>query len=157
MVERKRFITRATLWSLVIGIMVGIFCFSSQPAGDSRNLSDGLLYDIIKLLNINVTTDTLEFLSVFIRKAAHFSIYASLGFTIYMLMVKGYDIKTKVSVIMAPCICAIYAITDELHQTFVSGRSGEVKDVLLDTAGSLAGMLAAWAICAFLTRRKKND
>ena len=36
---------------------------------------------------------------------------------------------------------ALYAASDELHQRFVSGRSGEIKDVLLDSSGVAFGIL----------------
>ena len=38
-------------------------------------------------------------------------------------------------------ICFVYACSDEWHQTFVPGRAGQFRDVLLDTAGSLTGLL----------------
>jgi VanZ family protein len=37
-------------------------------------------------------------------------------------------------------ICLIYSISDEVHQIFVPGRSGEVFDVLIDTLGSFIGI-----------------
>jgi VanZ family protein len=36
----------------------------------------------------------------------------------------------------------LYAVTDELHQTFVSGRLGDPLDVLADAVGVAAGVLA---------------
>ena len=38
-------------------------------------------------------------------------------------------------------IAALYAVTDEFHQLFVPGRSGQFSDVVLDSAGALAGLL----------------
>ena len=35
----------------------------------------------------------------------------------------------------------IYAITDEIHQIFVIGRSGEIRDIIIDTCGSTVGIL----------------
>lgn len=37
-------------------------------------------------------------------------------------------------------ICMLYACSDEIHQLFVSGRSGKVLDVCIDTFGSLMGI-----------------
>ena len=34
-----------------------------------------------------------------------------------------------------------YSITDEIHQIFVSGRSGEIRDIIVDTCGSTVGIL----------------
>jgi VanZ family protein len=33
-----------------------------------------------------------------------------------------------------------YAVTDEVHQLFVSGRSGEVRDILIDTIAGALGI-----------------
>jgi VanZ family protein len=42
---------------------------------------------------------------------------------------------------------AVYAVTDEIHQTFIPGRQGSVVDVLIDCAGGVTGLLAYHAIC----------
>ena len=34
-----------------------------------------------------------------------------------------------------------YAATDEFHQLFVPGRSGQISDVILDSAGAALGVL----------------
>jgi VanZ family protein len=38
-------------------------------------------------------------------------------------------------------MCILYAITDEIHQSFVPGRSPRVLDVGIDTIGALVGLL----------------
>ena len=38
----------------------------------------------------------------------------------------------------------IYATTDEIHQYFVIGRSGEVADVFLDGIGVVTGVIMVW-------------
>ena len=46
-----------------------------------------------------------------------------------------------------PAAIAIgYAVTDEIHQTFVAGRHGAPTDVLIDSAGVLLAILAARAV-----------
>ncbi len=35
--------------------------------------------------------------------------------------------------------CAIFAMSDEFHQTFIAGRTGRVTDVLIDLVGAAAG------------------
>ena len=43
-------------------------------------------------------------------------------------------------------IATVYAVTDEFHQTFVPGRSGEARDVCFDSAGALIGVFLAISI-----------
>jgi len=47
-----------------------------------------------------------------------------------------------------------YAVTDEVHQMFVPGRSAEVYDLLADAGGAIAGTVAwrAWGIISPVSR-----
>jgi VanZ family protein len=69
---------------------------------------------------------------VVLRKIAHFCEYAILG--ALLLRALGREV---------PAIAAgvAYAATDELHQHFVVGRHAAVRDVAIDAAGVLAGVL----------------
>jgi VanZ family protein len=53
--------------------------------------------------------------------------------------------------LLALLICILYAISDEIHQMFIPGRSGQVSDVLIDSTGGLVGILGLSAI-----RRRKS-
>lgn len=75
-----------------------------------------------------------------IRKMAHATEYAILG----MLMsgaVYAYGVCGKKVVRYAWILATIYAATDEFHQLFVPGRSGQFRDVLLDSTGAAVGIL----------------
>lgn len=56
----------------------------------------------------------------------------------------------KHKVLISILVCMIYAITDETHQLFVSGRTEQVLDVLIDTIGSLTSIL----LIKFIKRKK---
>jgi len=46
---------------------------------------------------------------------------------------------------MAIFVAVLYALSDELHQNFVSGRTMDALDLLADTAGiTLASLLGEW-------------
>jgi VanZ family protein len=45
----------------------------------------------------------------------------------------------------AIAIAMTYAVTDEIHQIFVSGRSADVSDLVADAFGVCAGTAACWA------------
>ena len=51
-------------------------------------------------------------------------------------------------------IAALYAAYDEIHQLLVPGRSGQLSDVILDSAGALAGVAAFTVLCWLINRRK---
>jgi VanZ family protein len=68
-----------------------------------------------------------------LRKLAHMTEYAVLGFL--LLRAIGREIP-------AVAIGVAYAVTDEVHQSFVEGRHGAWYDVALDAAGVLVGVYA---------------
>lgn len=128
--------------TLVILWMAIIFFFSNQKADDSSKLSDGLIVKVANVfvdrdLSINEREAILEKYTTIVRKTAHFGIYLVLGILVINFLCE-YNIK---HIILASIIvCLLYSITDEVHQLFIKGRSGEVRDVLIDTAGSLVGI-----------------
>lgn len=97
-------------WILVI-IWAGIiFYLSSLP-----NLNSGLDQDFI------------------LRKSAHIFEYFVLTLLLYRAIAR--NINKKTAILMAVLASLLYAVSDEYHQTFVFGRSGDPVDVLIDSAG----------------------
>ena len=134
------------LWILVISCMGTIFFFSSQEASESREISSGLIKTFVKVLDFNNKlnenqVDTIaENLTFIVRKGAHFSIYAVLCILLALLL-KEYGIFAKWRFILSVLVCFLYACSDEAHQMFVPGRSGEIRDIIIDTCGAIAGFL----------------
>jgi VanZ family protein len=125
---------------LVIGWMALIFYLSSQPASQSNELSNRVTEVIVETIEkvapeIASNWDLKES-NHFIRKNAHFFSYFVLGVLVMnALYQKGYR-KFVLSLI----ICILYSISDEIHQTFVPGRGGNIIDVVIDSSGSLIGI-----------------
>ena len=71
-----------------------------------------------------------------LRKLAHLAEYAILGVLVVRALLRPW---------LAVLLVGLYAISDEVHQTFVEGRVGAPLDVAIDTAGALAGVLA-WSL-----------
>ena len=94
-----------------------------------------------------------------VRKGAHFAIFLTLG-ALCQLAMSTYNIKLKRRVISALSISLVYAIFDEVHQTFVPGRAGQVRDVLIDFAGALTGValacLLVWLCFKIRSKRGMN-
>ena len=133
---------------LIVLWMILIFILSNQQANDSTKLSDGVIENTIgniyKLTHKNTNEEKLKEIKIkythITRKTAHFTIYMILGLLVGLLL-KEYNIDTKKAILYGILICMCYAISDEIHQIFVSGRSGEIRDVLIDTCGSMVGLL----------------
>lgn len=43
-------------------------------------------------------------------------------------------------------LCFLYACSDEFHQTFIGGRSPRMLDVMIDTIGSIVGLISIYLI-----------
>ncbi len=136
-------------------VMAGIFLFSSQPGDESSQVSSGflqLLLEIPPVRWILEHTPVLEILPI--RKWGHFTIYLTLGFTclgwVRRRMARGW-----LRLALAWGIGTLYACTDEFHQLFVPGRSGQWSDVLLDSQGCAVGVLLC-TLVFLLVRRKES-
>lgn len=74
-----------------------------------------------------------------IRKAAHGLVFMVLGM-LTMAALIPHTMRGRHKVMVAVLLCTAYAVTDELHQLFVGGRSGEIRDVVIDLCGAMVGI-----------------
>lgn len=149
----------AALW------MALIFCLSSQKAAESGELSGTLSYRMAKginsLFSLGWEEETLllcqERWDYPVRKGAHMTEYAILAW-IVLLNYREYPRLRRHRYLWAWLSASAYAITDEFHQLFVEGRSGEWKDAGIDSIGAAIGLAAAYGIAFFaiLYQRRKR-
>ena len=155
----------AILWMAVI------FMFSNRPADESARDSSFVGEIILHVtvpdfeeLSPAVQEEMLESITYPVRKCAHMTEYAVLAAlwfgTLYLAHAASAnaDGRTKSAglplFIRKACsphvaaasrnaflISVLYACTDEFHQIFVPGRSGEPTDVLIDAGGAVIGLL----------------
>lgn len=141
-------VKKIIMFILLILWMGVIFFFSHQPADDSDKVSNGVIEKIIYTVQIisghEFNDNELEIISNYlvfpIRKLAHFSIYFVLGILFYNLLIL-YKIDIKSIFKLSILFCIIYACSDEIHQLFIVGRTGNLRDVLIDSLGSLLGIM----------------
>jgi VanZ family protein len=76
----------------------------------------------------------------FLRKLAHILEYAVLTFLLIRAL-KGHHLTKRSVLVLAIVFAVLYALSDEYHQSFILGREGVPRDVLID---SLGVFLAAW-------------
>ena len=122
---------------LIIIWLIVIFIMSSFDAGMSSRQSGFIVGIVSKLLCI----DNLDLLSLLIRKLAHFMEYFILGILVANF-IKNINLKLYYGVIF----CLLYAISDEIHQIFVSGRVFQLRDVLIDFIGVICGMFLLYKL-----------
>ena len=119
---------------LVLIWMIAIFMFSSFNGNVSSVQSDGIVAILAKIIHY---TGDIDVLKIIVRKLAHFTEYLILGLlVINACRYNGIKNMVKLSIL----ICILYASLDEIHQLFVSDRTGNIMDTLIDTLGSLSGI-----------------
>lgn len=121
-----------TKWLVLVVWMVVIFVFSSQGHEVSSGQSQGVLRIVSDLANLTLP----EWV---VRKGAHIFLYFVLGLLAYNVL-RGCSKSTRAGVVLSVLIVLAYATSDELHQLFVPGRSGELRDVAIDTAAATIGV-----------------
>lgn len=127
-----------------------IFYFSSRTAEESASQSSWLLEFITSIFGNNGFSDFI------VRKSAHF-----LEFTGLCVLFNSsfYFTKEKKQVLLSIVCTSLYAATDEIHQLFVEGRSCELRDWAIDTAGAITGaigFLIVYYIIKFIIDKKQK-
>ena len=146
-------------WILVIICMLTIFFLSNDTANESSKKSDGLIVKVSEVfvghkLSQEEREEKIDRYVKFIRKSAHFTLYLILGLLIINAIYE-YKLEDTKTILLALSLAFLYATSDEFHQLFVPGRSGEVLDVLIDTLGSLTGIMLYYY--GNLLWRKKHE
>ena len=63
-----------------------------------------------------------------------------------------FQITTKRKFVICIIFGCLYAITDEFHQSFVGGRSQELRDILIDTGGVFFGAVVVSIVCLIISK-----
>ena len=154
-------------------VLTAVWCcfifFMSANTGDvSQGMSDGVIASVIKAvcpgfaqMSLGEQAAVISAWSFPVRKAAHFTEYALLGVlaawdAVQIICLRRSrnaageglpQVVLKLGLFaLAWLFCVLFAAGDEFHQLFVDGRSGQPVDVLIDSCGALAGVIALRAV-----------
>ena len=153
-------VLRAILIVLLITQMWVIFGFSGQNGEESGSISRKITEEVTKNISSiqNLEKEekekVLRKIENIIRKLAHFSLYTIIGILLMSLM-STYKIKQKSRILISGSIGLLYAISDEIHQSFIPGRGPQITDVGIDFSGVVVGMCIVLVVISFYT--KKTD
>jgi VanZ family protein len=143
-------------WLLPLLWMLVIFSASADTASAHR--SSRIIEPILRWLFPEMPAAQIEAIVLIVRKCAHFVEYGVLAVLLWRALWKPARRDPRPwswrPAGLAILIVAAYAASDEIHQTFVPSRQGSVRDVVLDTSGALAGMLATAALYRRRARRR---
>lgn len=138
---------------LVIVCMFIIFLFSSDTSAQSTAKSEGVILEVTSIFGLSSEQKQtiIDIAFVPVRKSAHFFIYFVLGITLISFL-REFSIPLRRILLLSIFLAFLYACSDEVHQLFVVGRSGQISDVLLDTFGATVGI----GVYYFLFRKKRK-
>lgn len=122
-------------WLMMIGWMGIIFYFSHQPT------LPGLPDDLADL---------------FFKKTAHASAYAVL-LGLWWWNLRRFRGDSPVTLGLSLALTALYALSDEWHQTFIPGRNGQFADILVDFSGALFALIALRWLMKHSVTYNKNE
>ena len=157
---------RKKLWKivsvmLVVLWMVMIFVMSNFPAEVSDQQSGVVVELAKKIFNISAEQpELLDNLMTIVRKCGHAFEYFVLGVLLLNMLRQFWLAKRKgewarywyLVVVGA----SIYAVTDEVHQAFVPGRSCELRDIIIDTVAAGMGVGVVMLIRRLTKARAKT-
>jgi VanZ family protein len=113
------------------------------------------LVPFLRWLKPDITAEAGVRVQFFVRKAAHLTEYAILAILFWRALRRGTNLRAKMSILFTAVwfACAIFAVSDEFHQSFVASRTAAYGDVFIDSGGALFGLLIS---AAFKRRRAKK-
>ena len=143
--------------------MALIFLLSSQNAAVSSGTSGnvirlivGIFYPEFDNLPAAEQTEIVASLQFLARKSAHFSIYMILGVLSFLAVISYEKLLFVLRLTVSGSVCLLYAASDEIHQLFIPGRSGEVRDVMIDFSGAALGIALSTLVFLLICRIKKK-
>ncbi|MBR2024501.1 MAG: VanZ family protein [Clostridia bacterium] len=130
-------------WLMVLATMLIIYSFSGETATESSETSGGFIKLILELFlpDEKITDELVSKFQHPVRKIAHFTIFALLGFCFANAFNHTFNIKSLYKNLFSFVSSVLYASFDEFHQSFVANRGPSFKDVIIDSVGALTGVL----------------
>jgi VanZ family protein len=132
-------------------LWIGVIFFNSTDLMSAEHTSR-FITPFLLWLKPTISPRTISIILVVVRKCAHVTEYAILSLLLWRALRSGPAVHMKMSLLLGAIVlaCALFAASDEFHQSFVKSRTPSVRDVFLDVGGVLAGLLIA---ASFAQRR----
>lgn len=131
-------------WVPVIAWMVLIFAGSTDAL--SAEQTSRFLVPFLKWLDPNISPATIAAIHVSFRKLGHVSEYAVLATLLWRAWRGWWPSRVWLPAALSLGICALYAATDEFHQSFVPMRTASESDVVIDIFGAIAALVLCLAV-----------
>ena len=154
MMGREPIWKKLARWLPAAGWYAVIWYLSAQTGSESQSMSNGLLEAMGHDIQDSPAVTT-AFLALLVRKGAHMGAFFMLtGLVLFALWrpVKRPALRAGAAL----ALCGLLASLDEFHQTFVPGRNGTPRDVLIDLLGGVCFLLL-WMLIRAVRARRRAD
>lgn len=151
---------RAILNWLPAAFAVAVIAVESTAMFSAANTSRWLLPIWIHLFG-PISPERWDIIHHYIRKTGHFVGYGMVSLSFFYGWVKtlhrsGFALRVRSASYAIACTVVV-ASYDEIHQTFLPGRTGRAFDVGIDTCGAITMQLLILALIGFLTRKSAQS
>ena len=123
----------------------------------SASISSGQSGVFVEQLHHIAPSVDQQLLTFLVRKGAHIFANFVLGILTFNALrrINLSRFKFNRPAVLSIIVCALYAVSDEFHQLFVSGRSGELRDIIIDSCAAIVGVFIISIFVRILQKSKK--
>lgn len=140
-------IWKRRLWRYLPLLIWLAFIFYASTGEMSASNTSRIVRPLVLWLFPDTSEERMQFIHFCVRKTAHFTEYGLLALLAARAFISS-SIKFLSShwFLSSLLLVAVYALSDEYHQSFVSTRTGSIYDSMIDTAGGLTALIffALW-------------
>jgi VanZ family protein len=139
---------------LPVLIWLGVIFLGSTDMLSAEHTSR-FLVPFLRWIDPQISFATLNAIQLGIRKLGHLTEYAILAMLLWRALRSGtrWQMKMSILFLVAALASAIFAASDEFHQSFVPSRTASPNDVMIDICGALIGLLG----CLMFAARKRPE
>jgi len=150
--KARRFVNR---WMPVIAWMVLIFIGSTDVM--SAEQTSRFLVPFLRWLDPQISVAMIAAIHFTLRKFGHLTEYGILAALLWRAL-RGTLTSTRTFAIAALAFVAsaIFAGSDEFHQSFVPSRTASLSDVMIDICGAAVAVMICWAFARTKLRSAAN-
>ena len=141
---------RKLLAYLPVLLWMAIIFIASTDLGSSQRTSR-IIGPIVRWFYPEASDETIRAVQAVVRKSGHVIVYAILAALTWIARRASRGLKVTEGAWSWPemwgivAFCAAYAVSDELHQSFVQTRQGSPWDVGFDSLGAVMALTSIWA------------
>ena len=139
---------------LPVLIWLGLIVIGSTDLMSAEHTSR-IIGPVLRSFNPDISAETIAQIQFVVRKTAHVMEYAILAALLWRALRAGVRWQTRMLRLFIAVwfVCAVFAASDEFHQSFVPSRTASPIDVMIDIFGALIGLV----ICVFVASRNVID